>query len=104
MSVKHAGTEVNNESLKRIFLQSQNLSQNIVNQRAKIELAYETVKETLDSGCLSATPSAPRPESSPSDFKKAPETPKHRFSPMLSFREKSQSLKENDSKSNNLIN
>jgi hypothetical protein len=96
-SVKFAGKEVNDEALKRIFIQSQNLTQNIVNQKQRIEQAYENVKETIDSGRISSTPTASRPQSSTSLSRKAAETPKHRFTPMLGFREKSQSLKENGS-------
>lgn len=104
ISVKYAGKEVNDESLKRIFIQSQNLSQNIVNQRARIEQAYVNVKDTISSGRLSVTPTGSRPQSSASNSRKAAETPKHMFTPMMGFREKSQSLKDHGSESNNLIN
>ena len=104
ISVKYSGKEVNDEALKRIFIQSQNLSQNIINQRARIEQAYVNVKDTISSGRLSATPTGSRPQSSASNSRRAAETPKHSFTPMLGFREKSQSLKENGSESNNLIN
>lgn len=90
------GKEIADESIRRIYLKTQNIAQNILNQKMKIERAYESVKDTVESGRISVSPGASRPQSSASVSRKAPDTPKQRFTPLAGFREKTKSLKEND--------
>jgi len=90
------GKEVGDEALRKMYVQTQNISQNIINQKNRIEQAYESVKDTIENGRLSVSPSVSRPQSSASINRKGPDTPKQRFTPLEGFREKTKSWKDSD--------
>lgn len=90
------GKEIGDEALKKMYFQTQNIAQNIINQKNRIEQAYENVKDTIECSRLSVSPGVSRPQSSASINRKGPDTPKQRFTPLEGFREKTRSWKESD--------